>query len=124
VEHPALTATGDTVKVAMIGIGTAETIVAAAASTDGGNTFTDPVALPDGGDPLPHLSPAWDGDRVVWGALVDGEAMLCRAAPGDADADCRDLGSPRLDSFTVANGVATAVIDTGTAQWARTTVTW
>jgi hypothetical protein len=124
VEHAALAADGDHVRVAMLGIADTVDIVAAATSANGGRTWSNPVALPEAGSPLLHLAPAWDGTDVVWGALVDGAAELCRARPGDAVADCIDLGSPRLQSFVVHDGVATVVRDAGAAEWETATVRW
>lgn len=124
VEHPALAADGERVRVAMVGITEAGASIAAATSTDAGHTWSDPVALPDGGPALPYLAPSWEGPDVVWGTLVDGAARLCRAAPGDTDASCIDVGSPRLQSFAVSAGVATVVRDAGTGDWETATIAW
>jgi hypothetical protein len=124
VEHPALAAEGSRVRVAMLGLTEAGGTVAAATSADAGRTWSSPVALPDGGTPLPHLAPAWDGAEVVWGVLVDGAAHLCRATPGDADAACVDVGSARLQSFVAADGAATVVRDAGVGSWETATLAW
>ncbi|MDP2317178.1 MAG: alkaline phosphatase family protein [Pseudomonadota bacterium] len=124
VELPALAADGERARVAMVGITDAGATIAAATSADAGRTWSEAVALPDGGPALPYLAPAWDGPEVVWGTLVDGAAHLCRATPGDTDAVCVDVGSPRLQSFVVADGVATVVRDAGTGAWEAATVTW
>lgn len=124
VEHAALTAEGDTVHIAMLGRSDATVLIAAATSEDGGRTWSAPVALPDGGAPLPHLAPAWDGAFVVWGVLGDNGAALCRARPGDAAASCADIGSDRLQSFVVRDGVATAVRDDGVGAWGTGVVGW
>lgn len=124
VELPALSAQADHVALAMVGIDNDTTLIAAVTSEDAGTTWSEPVALPDGGSILVHLAPAWDGDRVVWGVLDGDEARLCRAALGDATAECVDVGSPRLQSFSVQDGVATVIRDGGVAAWERATVTW
>lgn len=124
VEHPALAGEGARVRIAMVGITEQGASIAAATSTDAGRTWTDAVALPDGGPALPNLAPVWEGPDVVWGTLVDGAARLCRAAPGDDDARCVDVGSPRLQSFGVAGDVATVVRDGGSGEWEMGEVGW
>jgi hypothetical protein len=124
VEHPALTATGDEVRLALLGTSATGTVVATAASHDGGLSWDPAALLPSGGDPLPYLAPAWDGDEVVWGVLVDGAAALCRAAPGAPSAACVDVGSPRIHSFTVQDGIVTVIRDAGIASWERAVVVW
>ncbi|MDP2306294.1 MAG: alkaline phosphatase family protein [Pseudomonadota bacterium] len=124
VEHPALAGEGERLRVAMVGITEAGASIAAATSADGGLTWSPAVGLPDGGAALPYLAPTWEGPEVVWGTLVDGSARLCRAAPGDTDARCVDVGSPRLQSFVVAEGAATVVRDAGSGAWETATVAW
>ncbi|MES2644166.1 MAG: alkaline phosphatase family protein [Myxococcota bacterium] len=124
VELPALAADGEHVRVAMVGITEAGASIAAATSTDSGRTWSEAVALPDGGPALPYLAPAWEGPDVVWGTLVDGAARLCRAAPGDIDARCVDVGSPRLQSFVVEGDEATVVRDAGSGAWETAVVEW
>ena len=111
-------------RVAMLGLTESGGTVAAATSADAGRTWSSPVALPDGGAPLPHLAPAWDGAEVVWGVLADGAARLCRATPGDADAACVDVGSARLQSFVAADDAATVVRDAGVGSWETATLAW
>jgi hypothetical protein len=50
--------------------------------------------------------------------------VLCRAAPGDAEPACVDIGSPRLQSFSVAGGAGTVVRDAGEAAWESAPVEW
>ncbi len=95
-----------------------------AATSGDGRTFGAPVTVPSPGVPAAHLAPAWDGDEVVWVAEDAGDSLLCRATPGDADARCVSVGSPRVDSFVVTPGGATVIRDTSTATWARAEVTW
>lgn len=124
VEHASLTAVGDTVSIVMLGRSITESIVAATSSGDGGRTWGSPVAMPHGGAPLPHLAPAWDGNFVVWGVQGDDGAALCRAVPGDAVAACVDIGSDRLQSFVVRDGVATVVRDEGVGAWSAGVLRW
>ncbi|MDP2317179.1 MAG: alkaline phosphatase family protein [Pseudomonadota bacterium] len=124
VEHAALAAEGDLVRVAMVGHSAATVVVAASTSADGGRTWTDAVALPVGGAPLPHLAPAWDGTFVVWGVAGTDGAALCRATLDDTDPACVDIGSDRLQSFSVRDGVATVVRDDGVGSWGTAVVTW
>ncbi|MES2644167.1 MAG: sulfatase-like hydrolase/transferase [Myxococcota bacterium] len=124
VEHAALTATGNVASIAMLGRSEVAVVIAAATSDDGGRTWADAVALPDGGAPLPHLAPAWDGAFVVWGVLGENGAALCRASPGDPAADCVDIGSDRLQSFSVQGGIATVVRDDGVGAWGTGVVGW
>jgi hypothetical protein len=121
---PALTATGDAVTLAMVAITASGTAIYTTSSADGGLTWGDRAALPDGGPILVHLAPVWDGSNLVWGVLDEGEAKLCRATPGATEADCRDVGSPRLQSFVVEDGVATVIRDAGSGEWERATVAW
>ncbi|MDP2305584.1 MAG: alkaline phosphatase family protein [Pseudomonadota bacterium] len=124
VENPVLTANGQQVRAAMVGIGSAGTLVAVVTSEDGGETWGAPVQMPDGGAPLPNLAPAWDADTLVWGALVDGGAVLCRAAVSETEARCTSVGSARLQSFTVRDDVATVVRDAGIGDWETATIRW
>ncbi len=130
-ERPALRAEGDHVWLAALGHGEVEggvaSIVATVESTDGGLSWGAPAAMPDAGPPFPHLTPAWDGPLLVWAVApdaLDGEALLCRAAPGDAEADCVGVGSARVDSFSVQDGVATVSRDAGVGAWERVVVAW
>ncbi len=125
VERPAVRAVGAHVDLAMIALDASQRFIGYASSEDGGTTWTDPVALPAEGDAFVHLTPQWDGDYVVWGALLDdGTAGLCRVRPTDTAAACVSTGSPRLDSFAVASGVATVSIDAGIGAWELTEVSW
>ena len=125
VERPAIRAVGDTVDLAMLGVGADARFVAVARSTDGGVTWTEATALPAGGGALlVHVTPQWDGDHIVWGALLDdGTSGLCRATLGGTTT-CVSTGSPRLDSFDVEAGVATVSVDTGVGQWELGDVRW
>jgi hypothetical protein len=124
VERPALGVVGDTVWLAMIGYGADDRAIAVASSADAGATWSAASLLPVAGDVLPNVSPAWDGEWCVWAALVDGDAQLCRAKPGDAAPACVPVGSPRIDSFAVHDGVATVSLDRDVGSWAITGVSW
>ncbi|MDP2306293.1 MAG: hypothetical protein Q8P18_09730 [Pseudomonadota bacterium] len=124
VEHAALSAEGDIVSMALLGRSEAEVLVAIATSADGGRAWSAPVAVPEGGAPLPHLAPAWDGEFVVWGVLGDHGAALCRAGPGDSVPACVEIGSDRLQSFVVRDGVATVVRDDAVGAWGTGVVRW
>ena len=130
-ERPALRAEGDTVWLAALGHRPegdgAVALVGWVSSEDGGLTWGAPEAAPDAGPPFAHLGPAWDGAHLVWAVAPDtreGEARLCRALPGDAEAACVGVGSPRIDSFTVEAGVATVSRDAGVGAWERAMVEW
>lgn len=123
-EHPALASDGIDVRLAMVAIREDGATIETATSADGGQTWTDPVALPGDYAPFVHLAPAWDGGDVVWAAFDESSARLCRAAPGAAAADCVDAGSPRVRSLSVEGGVATIVRDADAAAWERATITW
>lgn len=119
VERPALTADGDTVRLAVLATTDTDNVVAVLVSTDGGHSFGEP-ALVSSDPALPHLSPQWRGDTLVWAArAADGQAELCEAAPDQAPT-CTPTGSTRLDSFSARAG--TAVIDAGSADWQRITL--
>ena len=124
VEHPALAADGDTVRLAVLGADATARIVAALTSEDGGRTWSIAVALPDGGIPVPWLAPVWDGADVVWGVAGDGDAALCRAAPGDSVARCVEAGSARVQSFTARDGRANFIRDGGIGAWEAAELSW
>lgn len=123
VEHPVLTTDG-ALRLAFVVIGRERVTVEATTSADGGRTWDTPVALPARGEPVLHVPPAWDGDAVVWATVDANDTLLCRARPGDADAACVSVGSPRVDSFAVTPGGATVVRDADVAAWERAEVAW
>lgn len=118
VERPALMADGASVRLAVLGTTDTENVVAVLTSDDGGRSFGPPAIVSS--DPaLPHLSPQWSGDTLVWAARApDGQAELCAARDGAAPA-CTPTGSARLDSYSASAGAA--VIDAGVADWERVT---
>ncbi len=124
VEYPALAASGDAVRIAMLGLTESGGTIATATSVDGGALWSSAQALPSGGAPFPAIGPAWDGEDVVWAALDGDEAVLCRASPEDLAAACVAVGSSRIASFVAADGVATVVRDGGVGQWETAVVTW
>lgn len=116
VERPALRGGNGVYQLAVIGTTETGSVIAVLSSDDGGLTWTGATIVST--DPvLPHLSPQWDGEDLVWAARgSSGQAELCRKAP-DADAVCVDVGSERLDSYSASAG--TVVIDAGVAEWVR-----
>lgn len=124
VERPALARVGDTLRLAMHGYGDGGRVVAACESADGGATWTTPIALPTAGDPLPHLTPGWDGDDLVWAEAGEEETALCRARPGDATATCMGAGSARVDGMVVVPGAVVVSRDAGVGAWETSTLTW
>ena len=124
VELPALAADGDALHLVMLVITDAGAHLETATSADGGVTWTEAAPLVGSEAVSTHLRPAWDGADVVWGATDAGAAVLCRAAPGDAEPACVDIGSPRLQSFSVAGGAGTVVRDAGEAAWESAPVEW
>lgn len=123
VERPALVRVGDTLRLAMHGYGDGGRVVAACESADGGATWSTPVALPASGEPLPHLTPGWDGDEVVWAEAGD-ETRLCRARPGDATATCMGAGAARVDGMVVVPGGVAVSRDAGVGAWETSILTW
>ncbi len=124
VEFPALQARPGRLDLAFTAISDDAIAIMATNSVDGGATWAEPTRLPLAGAPLPHLSSAWDGPNVVWAVLADEGAILCRADPKSDAADCIPVGSDRLQSFAVNDGVATVVRDAGTASWETATLPW
>ena len=124
VEHPTLTADGDDVKVAMLAMEPEGSFPAWAESTDGGKTWGRAAAIPTKGRAFTHLPLAWDGEWLVWGALIDDEAALCRATVTDSEPTCVSTGASRLDSFSVHDGVATVSVDAGVGEWEVGEVSW
>lgn len=124
VEHPTLTADGDTVHLGMLAMEPDRTFPAWVESTDGGHTWGTPTAMPTQGQAFTHLPLQWDGAWLVWGALIDDEAALCRATVTDTAPSCVSTGATRLDSFSAHDGVATVSVDTGTGQWELGEVRW
>lgn len=128
IERPALTADGDAVRLAALAhLAEGDTIVVVTESVDGGLSWSDPVVLPDAGPPFPHLGPAWQNDRLVWAVAPeerDGEALLCRAAVGDPEADCVALDSPRVHSFALDGEGVHVALDRGVGAWERVVAAW
>lgn len=118
VERPALTTNGEVVSLAMLGMDDDESSVFVVQSSDGGRTWGSTIEMPDLGDPLPHVTPVWDGETLIWGVYTDaGGAAVCRAVPGSLTGECMDLESPRLDSFSLTPGGMLAAVDIGVGQW-------
>jgi hypothetical protein len=116
-ERATLTRLGDgRLALAILGIGADARDVYVVTSEDEGATWGEPVALGVTEPLFAHLTPRWDGDAVVYAVLAEGEAELCRQAIG-SDATCVSAGSPRVDSFSVTEGVVTASVDTGVGAW-------
>jgi hypothetical protein len=124
IELPALSASGNTVYLAMIAIEVGAVDVEASTSKDGGTTWTEVTRLPSEGRALPHLAPAWDGGQIVWAAWGERESELCRATPGAVTAECVNVGSARIQSFAVHAGTATVIRDGRVAAWEAAEVAW
>lgn len=124
VERPALTAAGSQIRLGLLGMDSVQRVVAVYISEDSGTTWSEPMLLPMAGPPLPHLSPQWMGDTLVWAAMAeDGTTELCRAAPGDAAPACIPAGA-RVDSFAVLGETVLASVDVGVGQWELIELGW
>lgn len=113
VERPALHLRGDgVIQLAVVGTTETENVIAVLESTDGGQSF-GPAVIVSTDPALPHLSPQWSGDELVWGARGTEDAEVCRWS--GATAACVSVGSARLESFSATAG--RAVVDLGQGQW-------
>lgn len=116
-ERPALARDGDVLRLALLGTGPGGQGVYVAESTDEGASWSEPVALPEAGVPFPNVAPAWDAGVVAWAALVDGAAVVCRAAPSDATALCEDVASPRVDGLAIGADGVLVTRDAEVGRW-------
>jgi hypothetical protein len=122
VEKPAIIADGDHERLAMLGIDENKRGLGWMESNTGGNSWDDPAWIDS--DVFMHTAPLWDGEFLVWAALVDGEAALCRTNNPTVSPTCISTDSPRIDSFSVENGLATASVDIGAGEWALVNLQW
>jgi hypothetical protein len=114
-ERPALTVEEGRVRLAMLGIAEETRGIVWTESQDGGQSWSEPELTVS--DIFAHLSPQWSEGELIWAALENGEAALCRASDPAETPVCTPTGSPRIDSFSVAAHQAMVVIDTGAGQW-------
>lgn len=112
VERGALRAHAGGVDLVMVGISASSAAVAVSSSSDGGASWSTPVALPPGDPPISALPPAWDGDAAVWATQGEDGASLCRARLGDPSAACVPVGG-WVDSFAVTDAGWLASVSDG-----------
>lgn len=128
VERPAVSADGEHVRLAMIGMDETTSFLAVTESSDGGQTWATPHRLPTDAPPLPHISPQWRGDRLFWAARDDdGAAMMCSLRIKDATPavpDCRNLLTPRLDSFALTPDAVHVSLDINNGDWTVRVLPW
>ncbi len=118
VERGALRLDGNAVVVGAIGLSNSGTHVLRMRSSDGGHSFTAPEELPSPWPPLPHLSPRWQGSRLIWAvAMSENETGFCAIGEEDERATCITAGAAYVDAFTVESGGVRASVAGEDRAW-------
>lgn len=123
VELPAVRSLGNHLWMAMAEVDEAHRGLGWVESEDGGSSWGETSFLPAEGLFL-NMPPKWDGNYLVWAQVQGEEAQLCRSDSPEGVPQCLNLGSPRVDSFVVAGGQATVVIDQGVGDWVPVSLSW
>ncbi len=125
VERPALSYADGVLRLAALAIDDAGPQILLTESTDNGRSWTAARALPGVSSPYFYLPLRWDGRHLVWIQGGDDDSPVgCRLAPDEAAPACLGLGSHRIDSYSVADGVLTASLDGGSGAWSINTSRW
>lgn len=121
VERGALRVDGNALVVGAIGLSNSGTHVLRIRSGDGGRRFDLPEELPSPWPPLPHLSPRWQGSRLIWAvAMSEDEAGFCVMGEEDGQATCVSAGAAYVDAFTLESGGVRASIAGEDRAWTPT----
>jgi hypothetical protein len=120
-ERPALRVDGGRIQVAAFGYDSDSSEIIYWESLDKGQSWSEPVALAQLYPFLPQLSPRWVEDKLVWAVLMEDQAGVCLAIPGETPV-CRGLGSLWIESFSIDQGNMLASSYQGEGVWAIQTV--
>jgi Sulfatase len=102
VERGAFRLDGNAIVVGAIGISNSGTHLLRIRSADGGRSFGAAEEIVSPWPPMPHLSPRWQGSRLVWAvAMSEDEAGFCAIDEAETLPTCVSVGMPYVDAFSV-----------------------
>ena len=118
-ERPALRVdSSGTLHLAAVGHSDAGGHAVLASSDDQGQSWSASAIVDLPLPVAPHLTPAWVGDRAVWGAMdtAADDAYLCAASLGDS-VSCVSVASPRVLQIVADGNDLYAIVDAGVGEW-------
>ena len=114
-ERPAL-ARGGVRRLAAVVTTADASLLALAEGDEHGWAATSLVEAP--GPVLPHVTPVWVGDQVLFGVQGDGEALACMGAEG-RETICVSTGSTRLARIAADHERVDFLVDHGVGRFGR-----